>query len=447
MSTLPRRLRTVWYGLLIAAAGGCVGPRAELIQPRCERVSTPEELSALTFRSTVQTHSLSGQQVVLRVALIGKHGQPIASHNGRFQDATGNVGASRTLMVLKPAWTFHDVQVTIPAKELEVTADDLPASALVGVYRPDGTCLARSAVRLPLRAPDDLVAMGSLPPPGVGSTPPDREQRTPADRGAEGPALAGPPADRPPGSVLARRDEETEAVTQMPAPPEQSAADTEGQPGRPPATPNAATPPTPAPAEAGKRTVNETPPPTARPQPVPETPAPQEPPAAAQGVRPRSPTAAAPDPSRPRTHKIQEGDSLRSIAQEYYGSARYWDTILAANPAVNPRRLRIGQTILLPPLKTPAARSKAGYRPGPRVPVPHQQTTSSETRLYVVRAGDTLAGIAHRELGDAFRWREIYKLNQEQLSAPNRLRIGMRLRIPLHTSTRDGPARRSRSYR
>ena len=42
-------------------------------------------------------------------------------------------------------------------------------------------------------------------------------------------------------------------------------------------------------------------------------------------------------------------------------------------------------------------------------------------RTYIVRRGDTLSGIAQRELGDASRWPEIFERNREVLSNPDRI--------------------------
>jgi hypothetical protein len=49
---------------------------------------------------------------------------------------------------------------------------------------------------------------------------------------------------------------------------------------------------------------------------------------------------------------------------------------------------------------------------------------------HVVKDGDTLAKIAERYLGDPNRAREIYELNQSQLSSPDLLPIGAELQIP-----------------
>lgn len=50
----------------------------------------------------------------------------------------------------------------------------------------------------------------------------------------------------------------------------------------------------------------------------------------------------------PTSYTIQTGDTLGTIAQRTYGSTRFVNDILAANPGLNPRRLMPGQVILLP---------------------------------------------------------------------------------------------------
>jgi nucleoid-associated protein YgaU len=47
---------------------------------------------------------------------------------------------------------------------------------------------------------------------------------------------------------------------------------------------------------------------------------------------------------------------------------------------------------------------------------------------YTVRRGDTLSGIAQRELGDSKRWREIAKLNN--IRDPRSIDPGDELRLP-----------------
>ena len=50
--------------------------------------------------------------------------------------------------------------------------------------------------------------------------------------------------------------------------------------------------------------------------------------------------------------------------------------------------------------------------------------------LYRVGAGDTLTSIAQRHLGRASRWEQIAKMNADLLSSPDRLKVGLILRLP-----------------
>jgi nucleoid-associated protein YgaU len=52
------------------------------------------------------------------------------------------------------------------------------------------------------------------------------------------------------------------------------------------------------------------------------------------------------------------------------------------------------------------------------------------SRLYTVQAGDTLEGIAARELGDASRWPEIVALNRHAISDPDQIFVGQVLILP-----------------
>jgi len=74
---------------------------------------------------------------------------------------------------------------------------------------------------------------------------------------------------------------------------------------------------------------------------VSETPA--QPPAAA----PPAAVAAPPAPPR-KTYVVQRGDTLGAIAKRLYGDEKRWREIAAANPALQQRRLRPGQVLILP---------------------------------------------------------------------------------------------------
>ena len=73
-------------------------------------------------------------------------------------------------------------------------------------------------------------------------------------------------------------------------------------------------------------------------QPVEETPFTET---AAGGGTTAAPTAGG-------TYTIQKGDTLWSIATRVYGNGQRWQDIAAANPSVDPKRLIVGQQLVLP---------------------------------------------------------------------------------------------------
>ena len=81
---------------------------------------------------------------------------------------------------------------------------------------------------------------------------------------------------------------------------------------------------------------------------VPEVadPSPAEPAPAVQAEPP-----SAPAPARgPRTHKVQAGDNLYTLAQRYYGDGEKWMAIKEANPGKVSKHhgLSLGTDLLIP---------------------------------------------------------------------------------------------------
>ncbi len=53
-----------------------------------------------------------------------------------------------------------------------------------------------------------------------------------------------------------------------------------------------------------------------------------------------------------------------------------------------------------------------------------------EPRAHTVQAGDTLSKIAKQFYGDANKYVKIFEANKDQLSDPNKIRVGQVLKIP-----------------
>ncbi|MDQ4048378.1 MAG: LysM peptidoglycan-binding domain-containing protein [Actinomycetota bacterium] len=66
--------------------------------------------------------------------------------------------------------------------------------------------------------------------------------------------------------------------------------------------------------------------------------------------QPQNPTTRA--VAEMRVHRVKDGDSLPSIAYDYYGDANPWRTIAEANDVADPLHLRRGSELAIPRLET-----------------------------------------------------------------------------------------------
>ncbi len=158
-------------------------------------------------------------------------------------------------------------------------------------------------------------------------------------------------------------------------------------------------------------------------------------PAAPQGPAPQAaaPQAPAPQAAQPpataaavRTYQVRSGDTLGAIAQRLLGNSERWREIAELNGITDPRALRVGQS-----LRVPGEQGQGAAAGQPAAPTSESATPASAqpaTVEYRVRAGDTLAEIAQRLLGNGDRWQEIARASG--ISDPRSLRIGQVLRVP-----------------
>jgi nucleoid-associated protein YgaU len=178
----------------------------------------------------------------------------------------------------------------------------------------------------------------------------------------------------------------------------------------PPPAGGAATPlpPLPAPAGGAAAPSRPTPPPVAKPAPP-----------------------AAPAKPVETTYTVKAGDSLAGIWKQLTGGERGWEKLQAANPGLDPSRLKIGQTLKVPPFE-------------PVAPATATTVTPAGPGEYVVKEGDTLSSIAAEKLGASKRWKEIYDANKGTIGPdPAALKLGMKLAIPGQTPAKPAPPAKS----
>lgn len=142
------------------------------------------------------------------------------------------------------------------------------------------------------------------------------------------------------------------------------------------------------------------------------------------------PVEPSPSPVKPRAkgrviHTVVAGDNLWKITYKYFGNSDIQanlDKILAANTSLDEDAyLQIDQQLVIPVGDAAAA---------PALKATATPKAKFSGDLYEVAEGDTLSGIASSMLGSSQRWDDIYQLNRDRIVAPDRLQVGMTLRLP-----------------
>lgn len=114
-------------------------------------------------------------------------------------------------------------------------------------------------------------------------------------------------------------------------------------------------------------------------------------------------------------HRVRRGETLAIIGRRYGVSVRL---VIAANPGVKPRRLRIGQRLVIPLSARARQDAAAGRAPAP------PRATAPASRYHTVRRGESLWSISQlygARISDLRRW--------NTLPTDEVLRVGRRLRV------------------
>lgn len=159
-----------------------------------------------------------------------------------------------------------------------------------------------------------------------------------------------------------------------------------------------------------------------------------------------------PAPVEQRTYVVSSGDSLYTIAKKFYGASEAGkksttNLIFNANRNIlkSPSKLQIGQKLIIPPLPSKQNHSSSVESPVVTTQIsadtqPIQDSTmeqpvapgstTTQTRDYVVKSGDSLWKVAAKQLGNGTRYDEIAELNADVLQGGDDLTVGMHLKLP-----------------
>jgi nucleoid-associated protein YgaU len=69
---------------------------------------------------------------------------------------------------------------------------------------------------------------------------------------------------------------------------------------------------------------------------------------------------------------------------------------------------------------------------GGAAPKPTATAPAQQERTYTVKPGDTLSKISKEMLGDANAYMDIFNLNRDQLTDPDKIKPGQVLKLPQH---------------
>lgn len=165
----------------------------------------------------------------------------------------------------------------------------------------------------------------------------------------------------------------------------------------------------------------------------------------------------------PGKYTIKEGDTLFSIAQDYYDDGYKYNEIVKVNNLANENELEVGQQIIIPKIETtnPTTSSRPSMSPsaqstGQLSPMPEatevsemNQTDPSQKgatigtggaenqtiwgekitgNTYTVQEGDWLSKVAGRAYGDIMAYQKIAQANN--ISNPDTIEVGTVLQLP-----------------
>lgn len=132
--------------------------------------------------------------------------------------------------------------------------------------------------------------------------------------------------------------------------------------------------------------------------------------------------------------EVRPNDNYWSISKRMYGTARYFSSLALYNQhrIADPKKLRPGMKVLIPHpqlLEQKYPELFKDFRRKETQPAGFF-LQSDASPAYRVGERETLSEISLKHLGRASRWIQIYRMNQDILKDPNKLKPGIVLALP-----------------
>jgi nucleoid-associated protein YgaU len=127
-------------------------------------------------------------------------------------------------------------------------------------------------------------------------------------------------------------------------------------------------------------------------------------------------------PTGARTHIVHANETLSGISKLVYGSSRHYKAIEAANPGLDPTKLRPGMVLKIPPLEQAKQVVKQQAA---------DATSAADGKTYLVQKDDNLYKITRKLYGNGDKQEALYELNKATIGPDStRLKPGMVLKLP-----------------
>ena len=140
--------------------------------------------------------------------------------------------------------------------------------------------------------------------------------------------------------------------------------------------------------------------------------------------------SASPGSDEYMTYVLKQGDSRIVVANRFYGSISYRSMLQRDNEGVN---FVPGEKIMLAIYDFEAeAGLREKVKPAPRheAPIAVASKVQAKVTKYTVVEGDSLWSISLDSYGKGSLWGEIFKVNRDQMSNENDIKVGMVLLVP-----------------
>lgn len=135
-----------------------------------------------------------------------------------------------------------------------------------------------------------------------------------------------------------------------------------------------------------------------------------------------------------RTHLVQNGETFSSIAAVVYGSAAYYPHLVRANPNIDPKKLKAGMTISIPPANEVRAETSNAIATTAAPSLSQSPAAAAkidEKSEYRVESGDSLFKISSKLYGKIDHVEKIYDLNKAAIGPDKtKIKVGMVLKLP-----------------